>query len=265
MHKICEGRTPLKRETMLAWRGESSDIRSEATNYFCDEMMHVRKNLDEILDGLGLNRTFLCQVTGLDATHIHYWFTNHRRNLSPAAVVALAGVFHFSCSEFIMGGQMPIHPPKKVALLYRLISGSAALRETANRLLSAAPKREPPTPEALVYERLSELAVDEMKPLDSFLEICKPDYRLCINQLLDSQRLTSRLPTLFGVCTLMQISPDYLLVQDYTGSPLLVDGRRIEERYRKTIREYLALAPENQDQLLGQLLLQELAERKGPQ
>lgn len=258
MHRICEGRKPLRKETLLEWRTTNPDIRGEVTDYLCNEMMAVRDNIDALLKSMGLPREYISKVTGMDVTHLSMWFSHKNRNLSPASVAAFSGIFHCTCSEIIMGEKKPVNLPKRVALFYKAISGSSSAHKIADKLISNIPTRDTQEPTVLIYERLMELVEDDMSDLETFMEICKPEYRLNLKQLLREKKFIARLPAIFGMCTLTDISPDFLLLQDYTTSPLLCDGRKVEDKYLKTISRFLNIQDADQNRVLGELLLQTL-------
>ncbi|MBQ1411140.1 MAG: helix-turn-helix transcriptional regulator [Oscillospiraceae bacterium] len=254
MHKICEGRKPLSKATVSQWREESTDIRSNVSNYFCNEMVAVRKNVDAILQSMGLPREYLAKAAGMDVTLMSLWFSQHRRNLSMTHAAAFAEILHCTCSELLLGEQKPIYPPKRVALFCKTVAESKATYKTAVALLTSLPKRDNVTPDALMYERMVELATDKMCLLEVLLEPCRPDYRLNVKQLIKAKRFVGRLPALFGICTIMDIPPDYLMRLDYTASPIIVDGKRVGDKYLQILGQYLSVASEDQDKVLGALL-----------
>lgn len=254
MHKICEGRKPLSKATVSQWREESTDIRSNVSKYFSNEMVAVRKNVDAILQGMGLPREYLAKAAGMDVTLMSLWFSQHRRNLSMTHAAAFAEILHCTCSELLIGEQRNIYPPKRVALFCKTIAESKAAYKTALALLASLPKRDNVTPDALMYERMVELATDNMCLLEVLLEPCRPDYRLNVKQLIKAKQFVGRLPALFGICTIMDIPPDYLMRLDYTGSPIIVDGKRVDSKYLQILGQYLSVGSENQDKVLGALL-----------
>lgn len=258
MHRICAGRKPLRKETLLEWRQTNPDIRGEVTEYLCNEMMAVRTNVDDLLKSMGLPREYIARSTGMDVTHLSMWFSHKARNLSPAAVAAFSGIFHCTCSEILMGEKKPVALPKRTALFYTTISGSAAAMKTADKLLASTPVREVQDTTVLIYERLMELVEDNMSNLEDFMEICKPEYRLNLKQLLKEKRFIARLPAIFGMCILTDISPDFLLLQDYTSSPLVAEGKKVDDKYLRMLSKFINLSNEDQDSVLGALLLKTL-------
>ncbi|MBQ1733682.1 MAG: hypothetical protein II038_02260 [Lachnospiraceae bacterium] len=258
MHKICTGRTPLRKETLLEWRTTNPDIRGEVSDYLCNEMMAVRTNIDDLLKSMGLPREYIAKSTGMDVTHLSMWFSHKARNLSPAAVAAFSGIFHCTCSEILLGEKKPVNLPKRTALFYETISKSSKANKAAEKLLAGTASREPQDATVLIYERLMELVEDDMNNLEDFMEICKPEYRLNLKQLLKEKRFIARLPAIFGMCILTDISPDFLLLQDYTESPLIANGKKVEDKYLRTISKFVNLSSDDQDAVLGNLLLQML-------
>ena len=258
MHRICTGRTPLRKETILAWRETNPDFRGEVTDYLCNEMVVVRRNIDDLLKTMGLPREYLAKATNMDVTHLSMWFSNANRNLSPAIVAAFSGIFHCTCSEIILGEKKNVNLPKRATLFYKTISSSAKNLKDAEALLHQFQASGPQDVTVLIYERLMELVTDDMSNLDDFMEVCKPEYRLNVKQLLREKRFIARLPAIFGICILMDISPDFLLLQDYTTSPILADGKKVEDKYLRTISRFLNLSSEDQNKALGKLLLVEI-------
>ena len=254
MHKICEGRNPLPKETVEQWREDSQDVRTDITKYLCNEMVAVKHNVDAILQGMGLPRDYLAKAAGMDITLMSLWFSENRRNLSTTHAAAFSEILHCTCSELIMGEQRNIYPPKRVALFYKTISESKAAYKTAEKLFEPLPKIDNVQPDSLMYERLVELATDRLCLLEVLLEPCRPDYRINVKQLIKEKQFVGRLPALFGICTIMDISPDYFMRLDYTSSPIIVDGKKVEDKYLKLLSKFLCVTSEDQDKVLGTLL-----------
>lgn len=254
MHKICAGRKPLSKETISVWQENNPDIRADITGYFCDEMMIVRDNIDAILSSMGLPREYIAKASGMDKTLLSVWFSQKRRSLSPQVAVGFCDVLHCTCSELIMGEKLEVKPPKRLELFYRIIKEHKAIFNKAEKILASLPRREDVDVDELIYERMMELITDDMCAPFDFINPCKPGYVTILSKMFEDKKSSARLPTIFGICLLLNVSPDYLMKLDYTSSPIMIDNAKVEASFMPIISKFLTVSSENQDIVLGQML-----------